>query len=50
MGLIFVWPFNNRCVYFCSGHIRLADLGLAKVLKSTVDRTSRCDFVSLLWD
>ena len=34
----------------CSGHIRLADLGLAKVLKSTVDRTNRCHFVCLLWE
>lgn len=33
--IIFTDPFDR------TGHIRLADLGLAKVLKSKVDRTSR---------
>lgn len=42
---------GTQCAY-CptrAGHIRLADLGLAKVLKSKVDRTSRCSDHSFTW-
>lgn len=39
VGIICLIPFVTT---FDAGHIRLADLGLAKVLKSKIDRTSRC--------
>lgn len=42
-----VWTIFCGDKFMRAGHIRLADLGLAKVLKSKVDRTNRC--VPLVW-